>query len=133
MKTHVEFKSKSFPPYEGEEERINPGVWGKRLAEYLVGKLPEHGFTPREMNAEDWGWYIPIENETFPLAVCCGHQDGESDQFICFIDPWKPQIRKLFKKIDTTQRVVRLADALDRILASHPDIKEINWMEDQEK
>ena len=32
MKTQVEFRSKKSPPYDGEEEQINPGLWGKRLA-----------------------------------------------------------------------------------------------------
>ena len=41
--TPVEFRSSKFPPYEGEEELINPGHWGKRLAEYLVQKLSEKG------------------------------------------------------------------------------------------
>ncbi len=31
MKTQVEFRSTKFPPYEGEEEEINPGLWGRRL------------------------------------------------------------------------------------------------------
>jgi hypothetical protein len=34
MKTQVEFRSSKFPPYGGEQEQINPGLWGKRLAEY---------------------------------------------------------------------------------------------------
>ena len=38
MKTQVEFKSSKFPPYDGEEEQINPGLWGRKLAEYLVEK-----------------------------------------------------------------------------------------------
>ena len=33
MKTQVEFRSSKFTPYEGEQEQINPGLWGKRLAE----------------------------------------------------------------------------------------------------
>jgi hypothetical protein len=37
MKTQVEFRSSKFPPYEGEEEQINPGLWGKRLAEEVLG------------------------------------------------------------------------------------------------
>jgi hypothetical protein len=36
IRTHVEFRSNKFPPYEGEEEQINPGLWGKRLAEYKI-------------------------------------------------------------------------------------------------
>lgn len=44
MKTQVEFRSFKFPPYEGEEYQINPGLWGKRLAEYLVQRLAEKRF-----------------------------------------------------------------------------------------
>ncbi len=34
MLTHMEFRSDRFPPYEGEEQQVNPGLWGKRLAEF---------------------------------------------------------------------------------------------------
>jgi hypothetical protein len=43
MKTQVEFRSNKFPPYEREQERTNPGLWSKRLAEHLVQKLSEKG------------------------------------------------------------------------------------------
>lgn len=33
MQTMVSFRSAKFPAYPGEEEDINPGLWGKRLAE----------------------------------------------------------------------------------------------------
>ena len=56
MKTQVEFRSSKFPPYEGEQEQINPGLWGKRLAEYFVRKLSEKGIKTEEIIAEDWGW-----------------------------------------------------------------------------
>jgi len=56
MKTQVEFRSSKFPPYEGEEEQINPGLWGKRLAEYLVQKLTEKGIKTEEIIGEDWGY-----------------------------------------------------------------------------
>jgi hypothetical protein len=127
MKTHVQFRSNKFPPYEGEEEQINPGLWGKRLAEYLTEKLKGLGFEPEPIISEDWGWYLPIKNEAFRLAICCGHQNGDDDEFLCFIDPNKPKIRKLFRKIDTTQQVVRLSDALQKILYSDPEIREIHW------
>jgi hypothetical protein len=97
MKTQVEFRSSKFPPYEGEEEQINPGLWGKRLAEYLVQKLPEQGIATDEIIAEDWGWYVPVPNDGFRLALCCGHQYGDDDQFLCFTDPSTPMVRKLFR------------------------------------
>lgn len=54
METHAEFRSDKFPPYEGEEERIKPGLWGKRHAEYLVEGLTERGIETEEIIAEDW-------------------------------------------------------------------------------
>jgi len=129
MKTQVEFRSSKFPPYEGEEEQINPGLWGKRLAEYLVQKLAERGIETQEMVAEDWGWYVPVCNEGFRLALCCGHQNGDDDQFLCFTDPSTPAVKKLFKKIDVTAQLSRLTVALQQILAADPDIREIVWTE----
>ena len=131
MKTQVEFRSSKFPPNAGEEEQINPGLWGKRLAEYLVGKLAEQGIESDEILAEDWGWYIPMRNEGFRLALCCGHQGGDDDEFLCFTVPSTPVVRKLFRKIDATPQLTRLTAALQQILASDPAIRDIEWKEPQ--
>ena len=129
VKTQVEFRSKKFPPYEGEEEKINPGLWGKRLAEYLVQRLAEKGIKTQEMIAEDWGWYVPMENEGFRLALCCGHQDGDADEFLVFTDPSFPIIKKLFKKIDATAELTQLTKALEEILSSDVEITDVVWQE----
>ncbi len=129
MKTQVAFRSRNFPPYDGEEEQINPGLWGKRLAEYLVDKLKTHGIETEEVIAEDWGWYIPIKNEGFRLAICCGHQNGDDDEFLCFTDPATPIIRKLFKKIDATRELTRVVSSMGNILSSDPEITDIEWTE----
>ena len=127
MKTQVEFRSNKFPPYPGEEELINPGLWGKRLAEYLVQKLAERGIQTEGMIAEDWGWYVPVKNEGFKLAICCGHQNGDDDEFLCFTEPSSPTVKKLFKKIDATEQLTHLTEALQQILASDPEIKNLVW------
>ena len=129
MKTQVEFRSSKFPPYDGEEEEINPGLWGKRLAEYLVQKLAELGVETEDIVAEDWGYYVPVRNEGFELALCCGHQNGDDDEFLCFTEPSKPIVKKLFKKVDATIQLSRLTEALENILSSDPDIREIVWTE----
>ena len=133
MKTHVEFRSNKFPPYEGEQEQINPGLWGKRLAEYLKQKLTSLAIETEEMVLEDWGCVLPVKNKSFNLWIGCGHQYGEADVFLCFIEPSKSVVRKLFKKIDTTEQVARLAKALDNILTSDLDIRDVRWLGDQEK
>ena len=132
MKTFVDFRSDKFPPYEGEEEDINPGLWGKRPAEYFVENLPAHGIETEDIIAEDWGWYIPIQNADFRLAICCGHQNGDDDEFLCFTDPSEPVVRKLFKKLDATQALAKLTGAMADILAADADISDIKWYTPEE-
>ncbi|MGB7451420.1 MAG: hypothetical protein WBM36_04755 [Lysobacterales bacterium] len=127
MKTQVEFKSSKFPPYDGEEDQINPGLWGRKLAEYLVEKLADLDIETEDVVAEDWGYYLPIRNEGFELAICCGHQDGEDDEFLCFTEPSKPIVKKFFKKLDATSQLTTLTAALEEILSSDPDIREVVW------
>jgi len=127
MKTRVELRSLKFPPYEGEEDEINPGLWGKRLTEYLAQKLAEQEIETEEMAIEDWGCYLPIRNEGFRLALCCGHQYGDDDQFLVFTDPSTPKVKKFFRTIDATPQLTRLLEALRQILESDPDIREVVW------
>ena len=104
MRTHVEFRSDAFPAQPGEDEEINPGRWGKLLAAFLRAELTKAGLVGGEPYAEDWGWEIPINNPEFGLFVGCGNYEEYPDGFLCFVDPSKPYIRKLFRKIDTTAR-----------------------------
>lgn len=127
MDTQVTFRSNKFPPYDGEEDQINPGLWGKRLAEYLVDNLKGIGIETEEIIPEDWGWYIPIKNEGFRLAICCGHQSGAEDEFVCFTEPATPIIRKWFKKIDVTEQLGRVVAAVKEILAGDPELRNIEW------
>ena len=127
MKTQVRFRSSKFPPYPNEEEQLNPGIWGKRLAEHLVVELNKRGIITGEIVAEDWGWLVPVPCERAPLAICCGHQDGEFDEFLCFTEPSQPILKKWFKKIDVTDELTQLRGALEQLLASNPDIREIEW------
>lgn len=129
MHTQVEFRSDKFPPYDGEEEEINPGLWGKRLTEYLAQQLAARGIATGEMSVEDWGCYLPIPNDTFRFALCCGHQNGDDDQFLVFTEPSSPKIKKWFRTIDGTAEFTRVLSALREILESDPAIRAIVWSE----
>jgi hypothetical protein len=125
--TFVEFRSDAFPPDPDEAELINPGVYGRRLAKFLVEGLHAQGFVCAEPFAEDWGWYIPVENETFELWIGCANY---GDGFLCFIEPNKPFIRKFFKffkKIETRARVEALQKAMDTVLSVQPLICDKRW------
>ncbi len=129
MRTKVEFDSDAFPPYPGEDEEVNPNIWGKRLAEFIAAKLSEQGIETGEFYPEDWGWEIPVKNEAFPIFIGCGNQiDPGGTRFLCFIDPSKPEIRRgLFKKVNTVADIEKVSHALDIILRSHPAIKSLQW------
>jgi hypothetical protein len=132
VRTHVEFRSSAFPAADGEDVEINPGRWGKALATYLRHELTDRGEPGGAPYAEDWGWTISIDNDEFALWVGCGNYEEYPDGFLCFIEPSKPTVRKLFRRIDTTQRVTRVADALDAALKAHPDIRDIRWWSESE-
>lgn len=55
MLSHAEFSSTAFPAYPGEENEINPGRFGKRLAEFLKAKLEASGTSTKDLAMEDWG------------------------------------------------------------------------------
>ena len=127
MKTAFAFRSSKFPPYEGEEDQINPGLWGKRLAEYFQEKLRAEGFETRELIPEDWGWIVPVKNRRFSMWIGCGHQMEEDIDFLCFVEPHRSRVFRWFWLFDTTADVTRLMDAVKRILSRDPDITDVRW------
>lgn len=132
MRTHVEFRSSAFPAQPGEEEQINPGVWGKALADYLRAEMPKRGVETGAPYAEDWGWALPIKHDAFPVWIGCANYEEYEDGFLCFIEPSKPVIRKLFSKIDTTEKVRQVADAIDAALRAHSGVRELRWWDESE-
>ncbi len=128
MLTHVTFRSDRFPAYDGEEKQINPGLWGKRLAEFLRDNLRKERFETQEPIAEDWGWIVPVANDEFSLCICCGHYQEHPDGFLCFIEPHTPFVRKLLRKIDTQARVASLQRAMDKVLSEADGIREKRWL-----
>ncbi len=128
METHVEFRSDKFPPYGSEQYEVNPGRYGKRLAEFLHSGLLRRGFEAEYPAAEDWGWIIVIRNDRFRLWIGCGNYDEYPDDgFLCFIEPHTPTIRRLFRKIDVSAQVRKLRDAIDGILAADSGIRDRRW------
>lgn len=132
MKTVVEFRSDRFPAYDSEDEQINPGRFGKRLADFISEGLAKQGFEAEELIAEDWGWVIPIKNESFRLWIDCANYEEYPDGFLCFIKPNKPFVRRFLKKIPTRDRVESLQAALDKTLSEEAGIRAKKWWTDEE-
>jgi len=132
MLTHVEFRSTAFPPYDGEPDEINPGRFGKRLAEYLSAELQSYGERVGVLIAEDWGWVVPIENSEFNLWVGVGNYEEYTDGFLCFIEPHTEHIRRFWKKIPTRERIAVLQQRMAAALEKHSEIREVKWQTHEE-
>lgn len=125
--THVEFRSDRFPAYDDEEQQVNPGRWGRRLAEFLRDNLRKEGLQTEELVAEDWGWMLPIKNDQFRLWIGCGNYEEYADGFLCFIEPHTPFVRRLLRRVDTRERVASLQRAMDTILSDAAGVREKRW------
>jgi hypothetical protein len=125
MLTHVEFRSDLFPAIEGEEEMINPGRWGKRLADFLRDGLVSRGFVVSEPINEDWGWCLLILGKPFSLWIGCGNYGD--DGFLCFIEPSKPRVWRYFRRVDTRSEIQALHDAMDGIFSENEGICDKRW------
>jgi hypothetical protein len=131
MKTHLEFTSIEFPASPEEDKEINPGIFGKRLAEFLAEGLRKQGFKVLGIGSEDWGWMVEIENKEFPLWIGCANYDGTENEFQCVIEPSKPYVRKWFSKIETGPTVEKLASALEAVLLQSGNVSNFRWLSDE--
>lgn len=130
MRTHLEFRSAAFPASAGEDEEVNPGRYGKRLAEFLAAELSAQGYTVSRIGPEDWGWRIDLQNEAFPLWIGCGNYEEYPGGFLCFIEPSRPVVRKFLKRISTSEIIERLASAMDIIVRANDDISDPRWWDE---
>jgi len=129
------FKSSKFELELGEDEEINPGIYGRQLANWLKVRLEECGYPKVEMVEEDWGRCVVCAWRPFALWVGCGNMTDakgpksaelprkEDIVWHCFIGadvfPWT----RLFSKVRPESVIAKLNEDLRRILAAEPQIQ----------
>ncbi|WP_173912800.1 hypothetical protein [Acinetobacter sp. Marseille-Q1618] len=133
-KTHIEFRSDSFPQTPQEKEVWDEQVGGILLAQYLAVELEKHGIEVLGFNIEDWGYLISLSNEQFSeIFIGCNHYLEYENGFLVFIHPSKPIIKKwFFKKIDISEQLTILANILNEILTTNPEIYAQHWWSEEE-
>jgi hypothetical protein len=132
MRTNLEFSSDAFPPCPDEDETVNLGVFGKRLAEFIAEGLRRRGVEIEKVEAEDWGWRVDVHHEAFPLWIGCANYTELENGFLCFLEPSKPHIRRWLKKIATTETVERLATDLEAVIADSGKVDGLRWWTEAE-
>lgn len=132
MLTHAEFKSDAFPPLDREFEEVNPGRFGKRLADFLSQALSGAGEEVDAPVAEGWGWALPIRNEGFDLWLGVGNVGDLTDQFLCFIEPCREHVWRWFKRVPTQDRVEEVRRKVDDALRQHPGVHDLEWWSERD-
>jgi hypothetical protein len=126
------FRSNRFEIEPGEDDEINPGIYGKQLAEWLKSRLEERGYKVEPIINEDWGRCLMCLRNPFMLWVGCANMlDSEPDDPVpakekivwhCFATAEVLFWKRLFRKIDTESAVAKLHADLGAILATEPSV-----------
>jgi hypothetical protein len=127
MRTHLEFRSQQLA---GGANSINPGIHGGNLAEFLDRRFRALGYSGGVIE-EDWGWMIPLAKQPFKLWVGCASYD-EDGEWLVFIEPSKPFVRRWFGKTDTRPEVEKVATQLEAIVRDAGDATGLRWWTDEE-
>jgi hypothetical protein len=126
MRTHLEFRSGALRDLPGT------GPAGELLARQLAIALPVHGYRIRKIVAEDWGWCVMLENSGFSLWIGCGPHADHPDGHLCFITPSKPRIWSWLGRVNTSEVVERLADALESCVRKSGVAHHLHWWSEAE-
>lgn len=129
------FRSSKFEIEPGEDDEINPRMYGRHLSVWLKARLEEHGYDVEDIINEDWGRCLMCSRRPFMLWVGCGNVtdyetampgDGppakENIVWYCFATAEVYFWKRLFRKVETGPAVTKLHADLGRILRSEPEI-----------
>jgi hypothetical protein len=128
------FRSSLFEIEPGEDDEINPGIYGRQLAGWLRDKLEAGGFHVDAVINEDWGRCLMCQRSPFALWVGVGSVEDEArvDGMIptkdavvwhCFaVTEGGLRMRMFGKKNEIETSRAKLDSALASILRAEPGI-----------
>jgi hypothetical protein len=123
------FKSSLFEIEPGEDDEINPGIYGRQLAAWLRKKLDERGFPVEDILNEDWGRCLMCQRSPFSLWVGVGSvtesETAAKDDVVwhCFaVTEGGLRMRMFGKKNEIEATRAKLDATLQSILRSEPAI-----------
>jgi len=129
------FKSTKFEIEPGEDEEINPRMYGRQLARWLKQRLEERGYPVEDIINEDWGRCLMCSRDPFMLWVGCGNVTDYETAQPGYDPPMKEDVvwhcfataevffwKRLFRKVKTESAVSKLYADLGEILRAEPEV-----------
>jgi len=123
----VWFTSSFFQVEPGEDEQVNPGIYGKALAHWVADQLRARGVTVTDVFPEDWGWCVMVNGYPFSLWVGCGNEDGSKTRWHLFPASERGVFQRLFKTVDTGPAINELKNHIAEIVKLIPDVRDVVW------
>jgi len=123
MNRYIHFHSDHFKPDQGEDEEVNPGIYGKKLAMWLNDELPKYGIDSNRIYAEDWGWEIDISTDNIRRFIGVRNVDETDNEWVVSIDIKNKILKKLFRKLQNEEDEVKeVMNRLSNILKKNDNI-----------
>jgi hypothetical protein len=72
------FKSSLFEIEPGEDDEINPGIYGRQLAHWMKHQLEAGGYPVEGIINEDWGRCLMCQRSPFSLWIGVASADDEA-------------------------------------------------------
>jgi hypothetical protein len=128
------FKSSLFEIEPGEDDEVNPGIYGRQLAQWMKLKLESGGYVVEEIINEDWGRCLMCQRSPFSLWVGVGSVEDETRgdgtlptkdavTWHCFaVTEGGLRMRMFGKKNEIETSRAKLDSALASILRTEPGI-----------
>jgi len=117
------FESTAFPPVAGEDEETNPGIFGRRLSEWLAGQLRGAGYEVKRLVAEDFGRLIEVAQPGCRLYVAVSSTDETATEWQVFAFSEFGFLAKFRGAPTGSEAVPKLMAALKVILTASSQIQ----------
>jgi hypothetical protein len=132
----VLIETTKFPALEGEEnEMVNEGMYGKAICLYLKKELPKYNIRVPSFCCEDWGWWVDLNTNEIKMGLCV-YSDPESGDsptryaIMSSITVGKRWVWSKFKRIDVSQDVLRIMDAVEKLFNEDSEITKVSRHDD---
>jgi hypothetical protein len=132
----VAIETKKFPILAGEDKEIvNENMYGKSLCLYLQRNLPESGIKVPSFCAEDWGWWLEVEDNGFKMALCIysdprAKEDPERYAILPSVQSGKKWSWSKFGTIDVSKDVLKVMDTVEKLFRADKEIKAVTRHDD---
>jgi hypothetical protein len=121
----LSFASTVFVVEAGEDEKTNPGVFGKAFAHWLVGQLRARGVPAGAVIPEDFAWCIRVGSASDKLYIACGSAFDEPVRWKAFVFSDRGAISRLFSAGAKPEAIDSLYATMKAILAAAPEVSDL--------